>query len=83
MPAAIHATLRNLESFADTVRYAVTLGGDTDTIAALAGALSGAVLGYSAIPNVWLDRLEAVDALTVLADELFAAANPGDAAGSR
>ena len=32
-------------------------GGDTDTNAAIAGALLGAVYGYSAIPLQWRDRL--------------------------
>jgi hypothetical protein len=37
----------------DTVRS----GGDTDTNAAIAGALLGAVHGRDAIPNQWLDRI--------------------------
>jgi len=36
----------------------VLLGGDTDTIAAMTGALAGAYLGAAAIPAGWLGRLE-------------------------
>src|SRR5262249_17694526 len=37
---------------------AILLGGDTDTIAAMTGALSGALLGANAIPKELLARLE-------------------------
>lgn len=33
------------------MRFAVRMGGDTDTIAAMAGALAGAVCGASALPK--------------------------------
>lgn len=61
MPAALCAFLCHPDSFADTVRLAVSLGGDTDTIASMAGALAGAYLGYSAIPAKWVERTEATD----------------------
>ena len=37
---------------------AISLGGDTDTLAAMAGALSGAWLGVSKIPRHLIERLE-------------------------
>ena len=37
---------------------AVSLGGDTDTVGAMAGALSGAYWGVEALPTRWLDQLE-------------------------
>lgn len=45
------------ESYSECVLKAVNLGGDTDTVAAVAGALAGALYGYSAIPQEWLDVL--------------------------
>ncbi len=36
---------------------AVNLGGDTDTLGAVAGQLAGAIFGASAIPQRWLDTL--------------------------
>jgi hypothetical protein len=33
------------------------LGGDTDTVAAIAGAICGANLGADGIPAEWIDRL--------------------------
>lgn len=36
---------------------AVNLGGDTDTTAAVAGALAGTACGMDAIPQEWIDTL--------------------------
>jgi len=44
-------------------RRVVSLGGDADTNAAVAGALLGALAGVGALPPVWLDRLAARDAI--------------------
>ena len=46
------------QSYEQTIGNAILLGGDTDTIAAMAGAISGAYLGREAIPAWLLDRLE-------------------------
>lgn len=43
--------------FEDGLRYVVSLGGDTDTNGAVAGALLGAAHGRGAIPPGWLDVL--------------------------
>jgi ADP-ribosylglycohydrolase len=43
--------------FEEGLRHVVGHGGDTDTNAAVAGALLGAVNGVDAIPPEWLDRL--------------------------
>jgi ADP-ribosyl-[dinitrogen reductase] hydrolase len=44
-------------SFRDGTRHVVTLGGDTDTNAAVAGALLGARSGAGRLPPDWLGRL--------------------------
>ncbi|GAB7036673.1 MULTISPECIES: ADP-ribosylglycohydrolase family protein [Catenuloplanes] len=49
--------LRTTGGFADAVRAAIDLGGDTDTIAAVTGGLAGAVHGLDAVPSRWRDRL--------------------------
>lgn len=46
------------ESFAETIGNVILLGGDTDTLAAMAGAISGAYLGVQGIPVHLLDALE-------------------------
>jgi poly(ADP-ribose) glycohydrolase ARH3 len=58
VPAAIYAVMRNSESFVDAVTFAIAMGGDTDTIAAMTGAIAGARLGYHSIPREWIDALE-------------------------
>lgn len=56
----LDSTLYHLETtatFEGAVMEAVYHGGDTDAIAALTGSLAGAVHGYSAIPQRWIDQL--------------------------
>jgi ADP-ribosylglycohydrolase len=71
VPLALYAFLENLRSFPDCLLYAIRAGGDTDTIASMAGALSGAYLGEDAIPSSWKLRMEAADYLCRLADSIF------------
>lgn len=47
----------NTGSYADCVLTAVNLGDDTDTTAAVAGALAGVYYGFGAIPSKWVGRL--------------------------
>jgi poly(ADP-ribose) glycohydrolase ARH3 len=58
VPTAILAFLRHPDDVVETLRFAVHAGGDTDTIAAMAGASAGARHGIRAIPSSWLLRLE-------------------------
>ena len=57
VPTAIYSFLR-ADSFKDAVVYAIRLGGDTDTIGAMTGAISGAYYGEESIPEAWIARLE-------------------------
>lgn len=45
------------DSFAACILKAVNLGGDTDTTAAVAGALAGLYYGYDEIPGDWVEKL--------------------------
>ena len=56
--------------FEDGLRHVVGLGGDTDTNAAVAGALLGARHGRAAIPPVWSDRLADGEAIAAEADAM-------------
>lgn len=47
----------NCDDYKNTVLTAVNLGGDTDTIAAIAGSLSGLYYGYGSIPSDWISKL--------------------------
>ncbi|MDI9633663.1 MAG: ADP-ribosylglycohydrolase family protein [Methanolinea sp.] len=54
--AALSVFLRT-RSFPDCVAAAVALGGDADSVAALAGALAGAHYGSRAVPAAWIAGL--------------------------
>jgi poly(ADP-ribose) glycohydrolase ARH3 len=54
VPMALYCFLRHSESFADAIHHSVFIGGDTDTIASMTGALAGALLGEAAIPAGWV-----------------------------
>ena len=51
---AVWAVRRHADSFADAVTAAIDLGGDTDTVAAVTGALAGARVGIQGIPIRWM-----------------------------
>ena len=50
---ALAAVLYGEGDFVKTLLFAVNLGRDADTIAAMAGAVGGALVGYEAIPDSW------------------------------
>lgn len=52
---------------------AVNLGRDTDTVAAVAGGLAGALYGYDAIPQRWKNALLRLDYIESLCEKLFKA----------
>ncbi|MQY32089.1 ADP-ribosyl-[dinitrogen reductase] glycohydrolase [Streptomyces sp. RB17] len=49
--------LRTTTSYEEAVRAAIDLGGDADTVAAVTGALAGAVYGAGSIPARWTEPL--------------------------
>ena len=49
--------LLTTDNYRDCVLKAVNLGEDTDTVAAVAGGLAGALYGYDAIPEEWRTTL--------------------------
>ena len=53
--------LLNSDSYAECALMAVNLGEDTDTVAAVAGGLAGALYGYGCIPEEWLSQLKRRD----------------------
>jgi poly(ADP-ribose) glycohydrolase ARH3 len=63
------------DSFERCMEAAIALGDDTDTLAAMSGALSGAYLGIGGVPARWIEELEdgprGVNYLRTLADDLW------------
>jgi ADP-ribosyl-[dinitrogen reductase] hydrolase len=58
------------DGFEDALRRIVSLGGDTDTNGAVAGALVGAAVGRGGLPEAWLARLREREAIEAEAEAL-------------
>jgi poly(ADP-ribose) glycohydrolase ARH3 len=54
---SLYAFLRSPDDYWETICTAIWVGGDTDTMAAIAGAISGARVGVGALPEDLLSRL--------------------------
>ncbi len=63
--------LLHSDSFEDAVTIAVNLGGDSDTIGAVTGALAGAAYGFEAIPERWLLHINDWQHMQELASSLI------------
>ena len=57
VPVAIYACLKHRGAFADALRAVLNLGGDTDTVGAILGAMAGASVGRSGIPQSWVSGI--------------------------
>jgi poly(ADP-ribose) glycohydrolase ARH3 len=77
VPTAIASFALTPESYEETICNVIFLGGDTDTIAAMAGALSGAYVGVNRLPSRLVALLESSpkgrEYLKHLAEQLFSA----------
>lgn len=80
VPTAIYCFLRCMEpdpeipstfnSLQRTLIYSISLGGDTDTIATMAGAIAGAYYGVEQVPKSWQQSCEGYEETDVLAQSL-------------
>ena len=71
VPSAMYCFAKNPLDLPKTLITAINAGGDTDSIAAIAGAISGAYLGIDAIPKRWLDGIENRKEIESIALELW------------
>lgn len=62
--------LRHENDIAGAMTFAANHGGDSNNTAAIAGTLVGARIGFNAIPDRFVDRLELVDVILELADDV-------------
>lgn len=70
VPTALSLFLRSPDSFWEVARSSIEFGGDTDTIMAMACALSRARLGENGIPARWQTQVEGNGRIIELADAL-------------
>lgn len=73
LAGALYAFCRTPDDYRATVLCAANTTGDSDSFACLAGAISGAYNGLSAIPEPWREQVEAAPALHHLATRLHTA----------
>ena len=58
VPSACYIAIAYSPDFCDAVRAAISLGGDTDTITGMVGAIVGAHVGEKSLPAEWIEQLE-------------------------
>jgi len=71
VPTAVGIFLIFRHNLEEAVSAAASCGGDTDTVAAIVGALSGAYHGATAIPDRWLNRLLQREELEEVSNQLI------------
>jgi ADP-ribosyl-[dinitrogen reductase] hydrolase len=64
-------TVARFRAFEAGLRHVVSLGGDTDTNGAIAGALLGALAGERGLPPAWIERLRDAPAIRAEAEGLI------------
>ncbi len=58
VPSACYIAITYSPDFCDAIRAAISLGGDTDTVAGMVGAIVGAHVGEKRLPVEWIEQLE-------------------------
>ena len=71
LAGAIYASLANQNDFDTAMITAVNHSGYSSAVGAITGAILGAKMGYSALPDFYVESLEPVDALCQLAGDML------------
>lgn len=72
LAGAVYAAVTGQDDFDNAMIVAVNHSGRSCAVGALTGAILGAVMGESALPDFYLESLEALPMLRELADDLYA-----------
>lgn len=75
---AVYCSLKYSDSFEQAIIAAVNHSGDSDSTGAITGSILGALIGYDAIPNSYIDELELFNLIRELAEDLYADAVAAD-----
>ena len=67
---AVYCALKYSDSFEKGIIAAVNHDGDSDSTGAVAGNILGAALGFGAVPQKYLDKLELKDVILEIAEDL-------------
>lgn len=69
---ALYCFLKHPKEYKKVVIRGANTNGDSDSIACIGGAISGAYLGIEAIPKTWIEKIEKTEYLGSLAERLSA-----------
>ncbi len=68
---AFLAFISHIDDPMEAIKFAISYGGDTDTIAGIVGSCMGTYVGFSSIPKNLLDTLENAEYIEKLGIELY------------
>lgn len=68
---AVYCALKHSDSFEDAIVASVNHSGDSDSTGAVTGNILGTALGYRAIPDHYLEKLELRDIIEEVAQDLY------------
>ena len=68
---AVYCALKHSDSFEDAIIASVNHSGDSDSTGAVTGNILGTALGYRAIPDHYLEKLELRDIIEEVAQDLY------------
>ena len=68
---AIYSAVKHTDSFEDAIVSAVNHSGDSDSTGAVCGNVMGTLLGRSAIPAHYTEKLEFLDIIEEMANDLY------------
>lgn len=71
LACALACVLKFPKDYGSAVKRGANTGGDSDSIASIAGAISGACLGHNAISKDWRKRIESRQILVELSKQLY------------
>jgi ADP-ribosylglycohydrolase len=71
LACALACVLKSPEDYGATIRRGANSSGDSDSIASIAGGISGALLGVKAIRKEWRKRIENRQSLIDLSKQLY------------
>lgn len=77
---AVYCAIKYEQNFEKALIASVNHDGDSDSTGAVTGNILGARLGYDAIPSKFIEKLELSDVILEIADDLFYAGEPENAA---
>ena len=70
LATAVYCSLKYADNFEKGIIAAVNHDGDSDSTGAVAGNILGAALGFDAIPQKFIDKLELKDVILEIAEDL-------------